>query len=194
MMDESGTDAKGCSCNGVRGTWTRASSTLRSAGRCTRRPAADLLDHLVSSRSPGLENAVYDAFVQLWAKDPAEVSSVTGLAKVIARRRRQDIGKRVVREREQIEELLTNPLAMAATEFRDQDVRAARRRKSSRYGRGMHRRLTEEQRNLVTKTIMGQEQIPTGHCARARRTRPRVDSKRSPSRQLSAVSRRSATE
>ena len=53
------------------------------------------------------------------------MSSVTGLAKVIARRRGQDIGRRVVREREQIEELLANPLAMAAAEFRDQDVRAA---------------------------------------------------------------------
>jgi len=107
-----------------------------------------------------IEDAVYDAFVQLWAKDPADVSSVTGLAKVIARRRGQDIGRRVVREREQIEGLLANPLAVAAVEFDDEDVRAAEEdERVLAMAEKCFERLTEEQRDVVTKTIMGQEQL-----------------------------------
>jgi len=114
----------------------------------------------ITSSDPDLqdvEDAVYDAFVQLSAKDPADVSSVTGLAKVIARRRGQDIGRRVVRGREQIEELLANPLARAL-EFDDGDVRAAEEdERVLAMAEGCFERLTEEQRDLVAKTIMGQE-------------------------------------
>ena len=49
----------------------------------------------------------------------------SGWPRWIARRRGQDIGRKVVRGREQIEELLADPLATAAIEFCDQGVRAA---------------------------------------------------------------------
>jgi hypothetical protein len=71
---------------------------------------------------------------------------------VIARRHGQDIDRSVVREREQIEELLANPLAIAAVEFRDQDLRAAEKdEKVLAMARGCFERLTAEQRDLVVK-------------------------------------------
>jgi hypothetical protein len=65
-----------------------------------------------------------------------------------------------VRRREQIEGLLTDPLALTAVEFRDEDVRAAEQdEKILAMARGCFERLTEEQRDLVVETIMGQEQL-----------------------------------
>jgi len=127
--------------------------------------------------------AVYQAFVELAKLDPADVSSVIGLAKVVARRRGQDIGRKVVREREQIKELLTNPLAMAAMEFHDQDVRAAEEdERVLVMAEECIERLTEEQRDLVTKTIMGQEQLSnwamrkgTSHQAASRQRRRAIE-------------------
>ena len=161
MMDESRTDAEGLLLRWRQGQLDER--VLYAAVRGPMYQAARSGISSITSSNPDpqdVEDAVYDAFLQLWAKDPADVSSVTGLAKVIARRRGQDIGRRVVREREQIEELLTNPLAMAAAEFHDQDVRAAEEdERVLAMARGCFERLTEEQRDLVTKTIMGQEQL-----------------------------------
>ena len=161
MMDESGTDTEGLLLR-----WRQGQLDERALYAAVRGPmyqaARSGISSITSSHADpqDVEDAVYNAFVQLWAMDPADVSSVTGLAKVIARRRGQDIGRRVVREREKIGELLTNPLAMAAAEFHDQDVRAAAEdERVLAMARGCIERLTEEQRDLVTKTIMGQEQL-----------------------------------
>ena len=161
MMDESATDAEELLLR-----WRQGRLDARVLYAAVREPmhqaARSGIVSIISS-DPDLqdvEDAVYDAFVQLSAKDPADVSSVTGLAKVIARRRGQDIGRRVVREREQIEELLGNRLATAAVEFHDEDVRAAEEdERVLALAEECFERLTEEQRDLVTKTIMGQEQL-----------------------------------
>jgi hypothetical protein len=161
MMDESGTDAEGLLLR-----WRQGQLDVRVLYTAVREPMYQAARGGISSITSSdpdrqdVEDAVYDAFVQLSAKDPADVSSVTGLAKVMARRRGQDIGRKVVRHREQIEELLANPLAKAAAEFRDQDVRAAEEdEKMLAMARGCFDRLTEEQRDLVVKTIMGQQQL-----------------------------------
>lgn len=107
-----------------------------------------------------VEEAVHDAFLQLQDKDPADVSTVIGLARMIALRRGQDIGRRVVHEREEIQGLLANPLALAIAEFRDQDVYAAEEdERMLAMAMGCVERLTVEQRNLVVRTIMEQEQL-----------------------------------
>lgn len=161
MMDDSGTDAEMLLLQ-----WRQGRLDERALYAAVRRPmyqaARSGISSITSSdpNSQDTEDAVYDAFVQFRAKDPASVSSVTGLAMVIARRRGQDIGRRVVREREQIEELLANPLAIAAVEFSDEDVRAAEEdERVLAMAEECFERLTEEQRDLVTKTIMGQEQL-----------------------------------
>ena len=161
MMDVSGTDAEGLLLRWRQGRVDKGALYLAVRGPMYQAARSGISSITSSNPNPqDVEDAVYDAFLQLWAKDPADVSSVTGLAKVIARRRGQDIGRRVVREREQIDELLTNPLAMAAAEFHDQDVRAAEEdERVLAMARGCFERLTEEQRDLVTKTIMGQEQL-----------------------------------
>ena len=107
-----------------------------------------------------VEEAVHDAFLQLQDKDPADVSTVIGLARMIALRRGQDIGRRVVHEREEIQGLLANPLALAIAEFRDQDVYAAEEdERMLAMAMGCVERLTVEQRDLVVRTIMEQEQL-----------------------------------
>lgn len=125
-MDDSGTDADVPLLRWRQGRLDKRALHVAVRGPMCQAARSGISSITSSDPDPqDIEDAVYDAFVQLWAKDPADVSSVTGLAKVIARRRGQDIGWRVVREREQIEELLANPLAMAAVEFNDEDVRAA---------------------------------------------------------------------
>jgi len=159
MMDDSGTDAVGLLLR-----WREGRLDERVLYAAVRRPMYQAARRGISSITSSypdpqdVEDAVYDAFVQLSAKDPAEMLSVIGLAKVIACRRGRDIGRRVVRDREQIEGLLANPMAMAAVEFHDEDVRAAEEdERLLAMAEGCFERLTEEQRDLVTKTIMGQE-------------------------------------
>ena len=107
-----------------------------------------------------VEEAVHEAFLQLREKDPADVSTVIGLARMIALRRGQDIGRRVVREREEMRELLANPLALAAVEFSDQDVCAAEEdEKMLAMAMDCFERLNADQRDLVEKTVMGHEQL-----------------------------------
>ncbi|SRR6266851_4472605 len=98
MMDESGTDAEGLLLRWRQGRLDER--VLYAAVRGPMYQAARGGISSITSSDPDpqdVEDAVYDAFVQLSAKDPADVSSVIGLAKVIARRRGQDIGRRVVR-------------------------------------------------------------------------------------------------
>ena len=184
MMDESGTEAEQLLLE-----WRQGRLDERFLYTAVRGPmyqAARSGVFSITSSDPDpqdVEDAVYDAFVQLRDKDPADVSSVIGLAKLIARRRGQDIGRRVVRKREQIEELLADPLATAAIEFRDQDVRAAKEdEKVLAMARECIERLTQEQRDLVTKTIMGQEQLSdwalrkgTSHQAASRQRRRAIE-------------------
>ncbi|WP_217567296.1 hypothetical protein [Streptomyces sp. GbtcB7] len=117
--------------------------------------------HSITSSVPDpqdVEDAVYEAFEQLRDKDPADVSSVTGLAKVIALRRGQDIGRGVVREREGIKRFLADRVATAAMEFHDDDVRAAEEdERVVALAEGCFGFLTDEQRDLVVGTIMGEE-------------------------------------
>lgn len=49
-----------------------------------------------------VEDAVYDAFLELERQDPAGVVSIVGLAKMIAYRRGQDTGRKIIRVREQV--------------------------------------------------------------------------------------------
>ena len=183
MMDESGTDAEGLLL-----LWRQELLEERDLYAAVRGPmhqAARSGIYSIISSDPDPQDvgdAVYEAFVQLWAMDPAEVSSVIGLSRVIARRRGQDIGRGVVRQREKIEGLLANPLAMAA-EFRDQDVRAAEEDEQVlAMAMGCMERLTEEQRDLVVKTILGQEQLSdwalrkgTSHQAASRQRRRAIE-------------------
>lgn len=184
MMDESGTAAEVLLLQ-----WRQRQLDERGLYVAVREPmhqAARGGISSITSSNPNphdVEDAVYDAFVQLWAKDPTAVSSVTGLAKAIARRRGQDIGRKLVREREQIKELLANPMAMAAVEFHDQDVRAEEEgERVLAMAEGCIERLTEEQRDLVMKTIMGQEQLSdwalrkgTSHQAASRQRRRAIE-------------------
>lgn len=107
-----------------------------------------------------VEDAVYDAFVQLRDMDPAGVSTVIGLARQVAYRRGQDIGRDIVRQRKQDERLVADPLARAAAEFRDEDARAAAQdEKVLAVAYGCFEHLTEEQRDLIKATIMGPESL-----------------------------------
>lgn len=92
MMDESGTDGEELLLR-----WRLAEGVLYAAVREPMYQAARRGIFSIISSVPDLqdvEDAVYDAFVQLRAKDPADVYSVAGLAKVIACRRGQDIGRK----------------------------------------------------------------------------------------------------
>ncbi|MEU6546474.1 hypothetical protein [Streptomyces sp. NPDC046859] len=105
-----------------------------------------------------VQDAVCEAFEQLRIKDPADVSSVTGLAKMIAYRRGQDIGRGVVREREGIKKFLADRVTTAAVEFHDDDVRAAEEdERVVALAERCFGFLTDEQRDLVVETIMGEE-------------------------------------
>jgi DNA-directed RNA polymerase specialized sigma24 family protein len=184
MMDGSGTDAEGLLLQ-----WQQGQLDERGLYAAVREPMYQAARSGISSITSSypdprdVEDAVCDAFVQLLAKDPADVSSVIGLAKVIARRRGQDIGRKVVHEREQIKEFLSDPLAIAAVEFHDQDVCAAEEdERVLAMAKGCIERLTEEQRDLVTRTIMGQEQLSdwalrkgTSHQAASRQRRRAIE-------------------
>lgn len=161
MMDESGTDAEGLLLRWRQGRLD--ASALYIAVRDPMRQAARSGIRSIISSDPDpqdVEDAVYDAFVELSAKDSASVSSVIGLARMIARRRGQDIGRKVVRRREQIEDLLADPVATAAAEFSDEDVRAAEEEEELlAMAKGCVERLAEEHRDLVAHTIMGPETL-----------------------------------
>jgi hypothetical protein len=145
-----------------------------------------------------VENAVYNAFIELERQDPAGVSSVVGLARKIAYRRGQDIGRKIIREREQMHKLMVDLIVTDDPQFRDDDVRAAAAQEVL-IGHALDcmAALTEEQHDVVRATIMGHESLSDwalrngkSHQAASRqRTRALealhrcVQSKRSPNRE-----------
>ncbi|NUR00228.1 MAG: hypothetical protein HOY79_27975 [Streptomyces sp.] len=160
-MDEPGTDTE---AEGLLLRWRQGrldGRELYTAVRGAMYQAARLGIRSITSSIPDphdVEDAVCEAFEQLRDKDPADVSSVTGLAKVIAYRRGQDIGRGVVREREGIKKFLTDRVTTAAMEFHDDDVRAAEEdERVVALAEGCFGLLTDEQRDLVVETIMGEE-------------------------------------
>jgi DNA-directed RNA polymerase specialized sigma24 family protein len=105
-------------------------------------------------------DAVYDAFVELVRQDPANVVSIVGLAKKIASRRGQDTGRKIIRMREQIHELVITLIITDDPQFRDDDVRtAAAQEVLSGHALDCMEALTEEQRDVVQATIMGHESL-----------------------------------
>lgn len=161
MMDESGTDAEGLLLRWRQGELEEGD--LYMAVREPMHQAARSGIYSITSSEPDphdVEDAVYKAFIRLWKENPDDVSTIVGLARTIARRRGQDIGRKVVREREKINKLLINPLVEAEIIYHDDDIRAEledERRLAA--ARECFACLTEEQRDLIEKTIMEQESV-----------------------------------
>jgi DNA-directed RNA polymerase specialized sigma24 family protein len=107
-----------------------------------------------------VDDAMYDAFVELEGQDPARVASVVGLAKRIAYRRGQDTGRKIIRQREQMHKLMIDLVVTAHPQFQDEDVRAAAAQEVL-IGRALDcmEALTEEQRDVLRATIMGYESL-----------------------------------
>jgi len=83
---------------------------------------------MITSSDPDphdVEDAVFRAFLDLEGKDPAKVTSLVGLTKKIAYRRGQDVGRDIVRRREQIRELLADGAIRAAVLFQEDEIAAA---------------------------------------------------------------------
>lgn len=107
-----------------------------------------------------VEDAVWEAFIKLERHDPANVVSIVGLAKKIAYRRGQDTGRKIIRMREQIHELVINLIITDDPQFQDDDVRAAAAQEVlSGHALDCMEALTEEQRDVVQATIMGHESL-----------------------------------
>jgi hypothetical protein len=195
-MEQVGTDDEG-----VLGAWRQGwRRDLYLTVRAPMRQAASQGIASITASKPDpqyVENAVYDAFVELERQDPASVSSIVGLAKKIAYRRGQDIGRKIIRQREQMHSMMVDLIVTADPQFRDDDVRAAGAQEVL-IGHALDcmEALTEQQRDVVRATIMGHESLSDwalrsnkSHQAASRqRTRALetlhrcVQSKRSPDR------------
>jgi DNA-directed RNA polymerase specialized sigma24 family protein len=118
---------------------------------------------MITSSDPDphdVEDAVYSAFRELERQDPANVVSLVGLAKKIAYRRGQDGGRRVVRSREQMGDMLADRAVKAEVQFRDDDVRAAADQEVlAGHALGCLEALTVEQRDIVRATLMDRESL-----------------------------------
>jgi RNA polymerase sigma factor (sigma-70 family) len=118
---------------------------------------------MITSSDPDphdVEDAVYSAFRELERQDPAFVVSLVGLAMKIAYRRGQDAGRRVVRRREQIRDMLADRAVTAEVQFRDDDVRAAADQEVlAGHALGCLEALTDEQRDVVRATLMDRESL-----------------------------------
>ncbi len=160
-MDESESDTEGLLPRWRAGRLDEASLYAEVADPM--RQAARWGIRYITSSDPDtqdVEDVVYVAFRELKRKDPADISSVTGLAKAIARRRGQDRGRKIVRRREQVYESIENLMETGATEFSDELVRAAEEDEELYLmARDCLDRLPEEHRDLVVHTIMGQETL-----------------------------------
>ncbi|WP_225847331.1 hypothetical protein [Streptomyces sp. HPF1205] len=161
MMDEPGSDGDELLLR-----WRQGRLDVRTLYAAVREPmhqSARRGISLITSSTPDprdVEEAVADAFEKLRAKDPGEVTSVIGLARMIALRRGQDIGRRVVHEREEIRKYLADPRVDATMDFHDEEVRAAEEDEAVLVmAADCFGCLTEEQHDLVAKTIMGQETL-----------------------------------
>lgn len=136
---------------------------LYLAVRAPMRQAASQGIASITASRPDLhdvEDALYDAFIELERQDPANVVSIAGLAKKIAYRRGQDAGRKIIRMREQIHELVINLIITDDPQFQDDDVRAAAAQEVL-IGHALDcmEALTEEQRDVVQTTIMGHESL-----------------------------------
>jgi DNA-directed RNA polymerase specialized sigma24 family protein len=110
--------------------------------------------------SHDVDDAVYDAFLELERQDPANVVSVVGLANRIAYRRGQDTGRKIIRQREQMHSMVIDLVITADPQFQDDDVRAAAEAEVL-LSQAMEcmEVLTEEQRDVVRATIMERENL-----------------------------------
>lgn len=107
-----------------------------------------------------VEDAVYQAFCELEAKNPIQVKSLVGLASRIAYRRGQDAGRQCIRHREQMRGAVADPAFIAGVEFSGDDVRvAAAREVLAGYAMECLETLPEDQRAVVAATIMERESI-----------------------------------
>jgi DNA-directed RNA polymerase specialized sigma24 family protein len=127
-----------------------------------RQAASQGIASITSSRADpqDVENAVYNAFIELERQDLTNVISVVGLAKKIAYRRGQDTGRKIIREREQMHKLMIDLIVTDDPQFQDDDIRAAAAREVL-IGQALDcmEGLTEEQRDVVQATIMGHESL-----------------------------------
>lgn len=158
-MERVGTGDKG-----LLGAWRQGGRRdLYLAVRAPMRQAASRgIASITASRpdSQDVEDAVYDAFVELERQDLASVGSVVGLAKKIAYRRGQDTGRKIIRRREQMHNMTIDLVRTVDPQFQDDDVRAAAEQEVL-IGCALDcmEALTEEQRDVVRATIMGHETL-----------------------------------
>ncbi|MGH3904183.1 MAG: RNA polymerase sigma factor [Pseudonocardiaceae bacterium] len=127
-----------------------------------RQAASQGIASLAASRPDphDVDDAVCDAFIALERQDPANVVSIVGLARKIAYRRGQDTGRKIIRLREQMHELVINLIITDDAQFQDDDVSAAAAQELL-IGHALDcmEALTEEQRDVVRATIMGYESL-----------------------------------
>jgi DNA-directed RNA polymerase specialized sigma24 family protein len=160
-MEQVGTDDED-----VLGAWRQGRVERRGlfgAVRAPMRQAASQGIGSITASAPDphdVDDAVTDAFLELERQDPALVRTLVGLARRIAFRRGQDVGRRIIRDREGMRELAVHLSVTADPQFQDEDVRVAAELEVL-IGRALEclKGLTEEQRDVVRATIMGSETL-----------------------------------
>lgn len=161
MMEQVGSDYEE-----LLGAWRRGCvdrAALFAAVRGAMRHKARRGIRSITSDEPDphvVEDVVYEAFVELERHDPSIVTSVVGLAAVIAYRRAQDAGRKIIREREGMRDMLATFPVVADPQYHEDDVRAAAEDEiHTRYALECMRNLTAEQRDVVRATIIGNETL-----------------------------------
>jgi DNA-directed RNA polymerase specialized sigma24 family protein len=160
-MEQVGTDDED-----VLGAWRQGLAERRGlfeAVRAPMRQAASQGIGSITASAPDphdVDDVVADAFLELERQDPALVRSLVGFARRIAFRRGQDVGRKIIREREGMRELAVHLSVTADPQFHDEDVRLAAEQEVL-IGRALEclKGLTEEQRDVVRATIMGRETL-----------------------------------
>lgn len=150
----------------VLGAWRQGRVERRAlfeAVRAPMRQAASQGIGSITASAPdphNVDDAVCDAFLELERQDPALVRSLVGFARKIAFRRGQDIGRKIIRDREGMRELAVHLSVTADPQFQDEDVRLAAEQEVL-IGRALDclKGLTEAQRDVVRATIMGRETL-----------------------------------
>ena len=98
---------------------------------------------------------VYEAFCEFEGKDPLGLRSLLGLAHQIAFQRGRDRGRKIIREREKIDQLSEDRALQGELEFHDVDVQLAQRREVlARMATACLDALTADQRSVITATVM----------------------------------------
>lgn len=107
-----------------------------------------------------VEEAVFRAFAELEKKDPNTVGSPIGLARAMAYRRGQDVGREVNRDREQIRGLMRDPAMRQELEPQDKDiVYELEREELAITALDCLQSLTQDQRLVVEQTVIGHENL-----------------------------------